>query len=69
MATTYGSYIFSEKITFLITLSIWYIYEMFRFIKIVDVSQIGYFREMLFSLMVMVIVFFVFRRLSFSREQ
>lgn len=55
--------------TFVTTFIIWYIYEMFRFIKIVDVSKIGYLREMLFALMVMCIVFFVFRRLSFSREQ
>mgnify|MGYP003494584581 len=42
---------------------------MFRFVKIIDVSKVGYTREMLFALLVMFIVFFVFRRLSFSREQ
>lgn len=69
MATTYGSYIFGELMTFVTTFVIWYMYEMFRFLKFVDVSKIGYLRELLFSLMVMIIVFFVFRRLSFSREQ
>lgn len=69
MATTYASYIFGEFMTFVVTFWIWYIYEMFRFVKIIDVSKVGYTREMLFALLVMFIVFFVFRRLSFSREQ
>ncbi len=69
MATTYASYIFREMMTFVITFGIWYIYEIFRFVKIVDASKVGYMREMLFAVLVMCIVFFVFRRLSFSREQ
>ena len=69
MATTYGSYIFGECMTFVVTFGIWYIHEMFRFVRILDMSRVGYMREMLFALIVMIIVFFVFRRLSFSREQ
>ena len=68
MATTYSSFLFGEIGRFLMTLILMYLYEAFRFAKFVDPSRVGYLREMLFAAMVMVIVFFVFRRVKFARE-
>jgi hypothetical protein len=43
-------------------------YEYLRFFKVVDPSKIGYFREMLFGIIVVVVAFVVFRKTSFGRE-
>jgi hypothetical protein len=45
------------------------VYEYLRFFKLVEVSKIGYFREMLFGMMIMVLAFFFFRKVKFTRER
>lgn len=68
MATTYSSYLFREVGTLVMTFLLMYVYELFRYAKFVDVSRIGYLREMMFAIMVMIIVFFVFQKVRFARE-
>lgn len=59
------SYIGLFGVSFVLTL----VYEYLRFFKIFDAGSIGYIREWLFALIVMIAARIVFRRWSFHRNQ
>ena len=62
------SYKFDDLRTFGIALLVLFFYEYLRFFKIVDPSKVGYFREIVFAIFIMISAFIVFRKTSFSRE-
>lgn len=61
------SYNQNESMTFLITLVIIVIYELLRFLKFVDPASIGYVREWLFALIIMIAAFITFKKTAFER--
>ena len=65
---TFISYKFNDRWTLLVSIIVTLVYEYLRFFKIVDPSKIGYFREMLFGMIVVATAFIVFRKTSFGRE-
>ncbi len=62
------SYKYNDWGIFGTSLIVMFAYEYLRFFKVVDPSKIGYFREMLFGIIVVVVAFVVFRKTSFGRE-
>jgi len=62
------SYRFNEIWTFLVWLAIIGWYEWLRFFKIVDPSNIGYFREIVFAILIMVASYWIFKTTTFGRE-
>ena len=62
------SYKFNDRWIFGTSLVVMFAYEYLRFFKVVDPSKIGYFREMLFWVIVVIVAFVVFRKTSFGRE-
>lgn len=62
------SYKANDLRSLLIAIIVLLAYEYLRFFKIVEPSKIGYFREIIFSLLIMISAFVVFRKTSFSRE-
>ncbi len=62
------SYKYNDRGIFGTSLIVMFAYEYLRFFKVVDPSKIGYFREMLFGIIVVVVAFVVFRKTSFGRE-
>jgi len=65
---TFISYKFNDWWTLLVSIIVMMAYEYLRFFKVVDPSKIGYFREMVFGIIVVVTAFIVFRKTSFGRE-
>ena len=63
------SYKYNEFGVVLVSVIILALYEGLRFIKFVDPSRIWYFREIIFSLIVIVIAFLTFKKFNFWREQ
>jgi ABC-type branched-subunit amino acid transport system permease subunit len=63
------SYNKGEIMTLLIAIMTMFVYEYLRFFKIVDPSQLGYLREALFAIIIMVTSYITFRRISFGRLQ
>lgn len=63
---SYKGWEFSTLITALIVI---FAYEYLRFFKVVDPSMLGYVRESLFALIIMITSFITFRRTAFGREQ
>jgi branched-chain amino acid transport system permease protein len=63
------SYKWNDVGTLLISLLVLFIYEYLRFFKLVEASKIGYFREIVFGVIIMVLAFFFFRKVKFTREQ
>ena len=61
-------YRFNDRGTFLVSLVVIFIYEYLRFFKIVDPNYIGYFREMLFGVFIMISSFLVFKKTYFGRD-
>lgn len=64
----FGSYKFNEIGTMIFCICIIALFEYLRMFKVVDPSQIGYFREMVFSFITLIISFWVFRTTNFGRE-
>lgn len=62
------SYKWNDRGTLIISLLVMFAYEYLRFFKIVDPSKIGYFREIIFGLIIIVVSFIIFRKTSFGRE-
>ena len=62
------SYKFNDRGIFWTSLVVMFAYEYLRFFKVVDPSKIGYFREMLFWIIVVAVAFIVFRKTNFGRE-
>lgn len=62
------SYKWNDRWTLIVSLLIMFSYEYLRFFKLVEPSKIGYFREMIFWLIIVVVSFVVFRKTSFGRE-
>jgi len=62
------SYKFNDRGIFGTSMIVMFAYEYLRFFKVVDPSKIGYFREMLFGVIVVIVAFVVFRKTSFGRE-
>lgn len=63
------SYNYNEIGTLSIGIILITIYEYLRFIKPVDASKVGYFRIILFSLLIIILAFFHFRKIEKLREQ
>jgi branched-chain amino acid transport system permease protein len=63
------SYKWNDVGTLVISLVILFIYEYLRFFKLVEASKIGYAREMIFGVIIMVLAFFFFRKVKFTRER
>jgi ABC-type branched-subunit amino acid transport system permease subunit len=68
LVVVFVSYRFNEIGTFLVALVILGAYEWLRFFKIVDPSKIGYLREIIFALIIMIATFRVFRTTKFWRS-
>lgn len=62
------SYKWWELWTFITALIIIFAYEYLRFFKLVDASMLGYVREGLFALIIMITSFITFRKTSFGRD-
>jgi len=62
------SYKYNDRWILGTSIIVMFAYEYLRFFKVVDPSKIGYFREMLFGLIVVVVAFIVFRKTNFGRE-
>jgi len=52
----------------IVALLVTFAYEYLRFFKVVDPSKMGYFREMLFGMVIIIVSFIVFRKTKFGRE-
>jgi branched-chain amino acid transport system permease protein len=63
------SYKWNDVGTLIISLVILYMYEYLRFFKLVEASKIGYVREMIFGMIIMLLAFFFFRKVKFTRER
>jgi branched-chain amino acid transport system permease protein len=68
LAITFISYKFNDFFTLIASIFVVFSYEYLRFFKIVDPTHLGYFREMFFSFLIMVIAFIVFKKVKFWRE-
>lgn len=68
LVIVFVSYKRNDRWTLIVSLFIMFAYEYLRFFKIVDPSKIGYFREMIFWLIIVVVSFLVFRKTNFGRE-
>jgi fucose permease len=44
-------------------------YEYLRFFKVVDAAKVGYLREIIFGLLIIIVSFIIFRKTSFGRSQ
>jgi len=62
------SYKFNDLWTVLISVIVLFVYEYLRFFKIVDPSKIWYFREIIFAIVIMIVSFFIFRKVKFGRD-
>ncbi len=68
LVVAFVSYRMGEIPTFLTTFVIIFAYEYLRFFKVVDPALLGYVRESLFGLIIMVTSFITFRKTSFGRQ-
>lgn len=64
----FTSYKFNDRWIFGTSLLVMFAYEYLRFFKVVDPSKIGYFREMIFGFIIIIVAFMVFRKTNFGRE-
>lgn len=62
------SYKYNDRGILFTSMIVMFAYEYLRFFKVVDPSKIGYFREMIFWIIVIIVAFIVFRKTSFGRE-
>ena len=62
------SYKFNDLWTVLVSVIVLFVYEYLRFFKIVDPSKIWYFREIIFAIVIMIVSFFIFRKVKFGRD-
>ncbi len=65
---TFLSYRFNNLVTLLVSFLVISLNEFLRFFKFVDASKMWYFREIIFSLFVIFISFYVFKYTKFWRE-
>ncbi len=68
LVIVFVSYKRNDRWTLIVSILIMFAYEYLRFFKIVDPSKIGYFREMIFWVIIVVVSFLVFRKTNFGRE-
>lgn len=61
------SYSLNDWWTLGVSLAILFAYEYLRFFKVVEPSQVWYFREMIFGILIILVSFWVFRRIKFGR--
>lgn len=59
------SYKRNELGVLLVAILLLAVYEYLRFFKLVEASKIGYFREMIFALLIIIVAFVSFKRLNF----
>lgn len=69
LVISFISYKWGELRTFITALFVIFGYEYLRFFKVVDPSKLGYLREMIFALIIMITAFITFRKTSFGRDQ
>jgi branched-chain amino acid transport system permease protein len=62
------SYKYNDRWILATSMIVMFAYEYLRFFKLVDPSKIGYFREMIFWVIVVAVAFIVFRKTNFGRE-
>ena len=58
-----------ELPTFIVSLIVIFAYEYLRFFKVVDPSELGYLRELIFAAAIMITSYITFKRTSFGRQQ
>ncbi|MCX6824982.1 MAG: branched-chain amino acid ABC transporter permease [candidate division SR1 bacterium] len=68
LVIVFVSYKWNDGGTLIVGLLVTFFYEYLRFFKIVDPSRLGYFREMLFGAMIVIVSFIVFRKTKFGRD-
>ncbi len=61
------SYSLNDVGTFFVAVLVMFCYEYLRFFKIVDPAKIGYFREIIFGILIILVSFWVFRKITFER--
>lgn len=69
LVISFISYKQGEVMTFVTAVCIIFGYEYLRFFKVVDPSLLGYVRESLFALIIMITSFITFRKITFARQQ
>jgi hypothetical protein len=62
------SYRRNEIWTLFVAMLILFCYEYLRFFKLVATNNMGYFREIVFGILIMLLAFFFFRKIKFLRE-
>jgi ABC-type branched-subunit amino acid transport system permease subunit len=65
LAITFISYKLGDFLTLIVSIFIVFSYEYLRFFKIVDPTDLGYFRQMFFALLIMIVAFIVFKKVKF----
>lgn len=68
MSVAFLAYGSNEFGTLLIAILLLWSYEFLRFFKVVDTANIGYFREMVFAVLVMIASYWIFKRQKFWRR-
>jgi ABC-type branched-subunit amino acid transport system permease subunit len=63
------SYKWNDIGTLIVAILILFCYEYLRFFKFVEASKMGYFREIIFGVIIIILAFFFFRKVKFVREQ
>lgn len=66
---SFVSYKYNERLTFIVGLVVMFGYEYLRFFKVVDVAKLWYMREIIFTLLVVIVSFIVLKNLQFERKQ
>ena len=67
LVISFLSYSVNDRGTVLIAIGVLFAYEYLRFFKVVDPSQVGYMREMLFGLLTIIVALMVFKKAKFGR--
>lgn len=68
IAITFITYSYNAFFTIVISILFMSVYEWMRFINIIEISKIWYMREIIFSILLMIVTIFIFRRITFQRE-
>ena len=69
LSIVFLSYKYNEFGVIIISIIMLFLYEWLRFLKVVDPSKIWYLREMIFSLIIIIVVFITFKKINFWREE
>jgi ABC-type branched-subunit amino acid transport system permease subunit len=68
IVTVFISYKRNDRGTYLVSIWVTLVYEYMRFFKVVDANNIGYFREILFGVLIIIVSFSIFRKTAFGRD-